>query len=47
MSKGKKEETRDTNEYVVKRNKQLSIMNKKDGLLILPARWWKPTAASV
>ena len=29
MSKGKKEETRDTNEYVVKRNKQLSIMNKK------------------
>ena len=29
--KGKKEETRDTNEYVVKRNKQLSIMNEQDG----------------
>ena len=39
MSKGKKEETRDANEYVVKRNKHLSIINEKDGLLILPARW--------
>ena len=39
MSNGKKEETSDTYEYVVKRNNQLSIMNKKDGLLILPARW--------
>ena len=33
MSKERKEETRDTNEYVVKRNKQLSIINEKDGWL--------------